>query len=107
MTEQQIKKIGLYYLITGAFLMLVSTVDIYFTYLHPFDFREINSIIRGNYVVFFLLGFSIIISFINIPVFAITGLVLLFKRRRIGLVTFLWTATALFIVAGRQVGDAW
>jgi hypothetical protein len=87
--------------------MLLATVDIYLGYLHPFDFREINSFIRDNSVLFLFFACSIIISFINTPIFAITGLVLLFKRRRIGLAFFLWTATALFFMIGRQVGDAW
>lgn len=107
MTEVIIKKYGHYYLITGACLMLLATVDIYFSYLHPFDFKEINSFIRDNSALFLFFALSIIISFINVPVFVITGLVLLFKRRRVGLVFFLWTATALFFMIGRQVGDAW
>ncbi len=101
MTKEQIKKVGHFYLINGACLMLLATVDIYFSYLHPFDFRETNTFIRNNSLLFFFFAFSIIISFINTPVFAITGLVFLFKRRRVGLALFLWTSTALFFIVGR------
>ncbi len=86
--------------------MVLATVFIYFSYLSPYDMR-VNSFISDNYILGYLFMATFIISYINIPVFAITGLILLFKRQTIRLALFLLTVTTFFIIVGRMVGDAW
>lgn len=87
--------------------MTIATGYVYLSYLRADEFVAINTFIQGNSILFFLLGISILISFVNIPVFAIAGFLFLLKRRRIMLGLILWMAAGAFFYVGRQVGDAW
>ena len=107
MTEENIKKIGFGYLVSGSCVMMLITVLIYLSYLSPYDMRKMNSFISENFIISYLGIGAFFLSVINIPVFAITGLVLLFKRRTILLALVLLTVTAIFVITARMVEDGW
>lgn len=87
--------------------MIIASLYGLFSILLYDQWHRINSIVYSNNFSAHLVYYAFMISIINIPVFLISGVILLVKRQRIGIAIFILAAAILCITFGRMMGDSW
>ena len=103
---KKFKEFFFIYLISGACIMTIASLYGLFSLLLYDQWYRINSIVYSNYFSAHLVYYAFMISIINIPIFLISGIVLLVKRQKIGIAIFILGAAILCIIFGRMIGDS-
>lgn len=100
-----LSKLYFTYLLFGAWVMLAMAIYGFLYSANPhflYDrYPEIFSVSFLGYIIYY----AFMISIVNIPIFGISGVILLIKRQRIALAILLLTALLAYVIYLKIHGD--
>jgi putative copper export protein len=94
------------YLRVSLFVMITVSLFGFYSIWNPVSGGKISTSLDKSFLRY-VVSFAFVISIVNIPVFVISAVALIMKRKEILLAILLLVASGIYYMYGRAVGDGW